>query len=139
MKYAKPGVFLFLPALLLGCGGPQPIGISGSVKYKDEPVANVNVVFLGPGGATATGVTDAQGNFSSVTSAAGKGALPGEYVVTITPSATVSDEPISAPNAYSTESTESPFPVRYADSAGTPLKATVAPDKTKFDFVLTDS
>ena len=139
MKYVKRVLLLLVPALLLGCGGPKPIAISGSVKYKEEPVANVNVVFIGTNGATATGVTDAQGNFSSVTSVAGNGAVAGDYVVTITPSATVSDEPISDPNAYSTEATAAPFPIRYADSAGTPLKATVAPDKTKFDFVLTDS
>jgi len=125
--------------LLMGCGGPSPVPVSGSVKYNGNPVPNVSVIFLGTEGSTATGQTDADGNFSRVNSKHGEGALPGDYTVTITPSTTMSDEPISDPSAYDAAPAEPPFPGKYSDTAASDLKVTVsAGGENKFDLTLTD-
>jgi hypothetical protein len=72
----------------LGCGGsgfatPEPV--SGRVFFQDKPVEGARVTFLSTseGGRSASGTTDSQGNFSLTTFKRNDGAIPGDYVVTI--------------------------------------------------------
>src|SRR4051794_4127534 len=80
------------PALLspLGCsdeGLGKRYSVSGTVKYKGEPVSKARISFVPKSGGSSTHgaygqVTD--GSFSSLTTLTdGDGALPGEYFVTV--------------------------------------------------------
>jgi hypothetical protein len=124
----KRSVFCLVSLALLvvaGCGGPGPVPVSGTVTYQGQPLADVNVTFLGPEGLVATGTTDAQGQFSKLDSnRGGEGAVPGEYRVTITPKSNVPADP-SATVSYEMASAP-PFPPKYMTLETTDLKATVA-------------
>lgn len=71
----------------LGCGGsdfPEPIPVSGSVSYQGEPVEGAKVSFLSQtGGRSASGTTDASGEYSLTTFNTNDGAIPDDYAVTI--------------------------------------------------------
>jgi hypothetical protein len=79
---------------LIGCGSGHPatVFVSGDVTYKGQPVEGANVV-LGRGsrsvalGEIAIGKTDAKGHFELTShfagQASGRGAVPGDYEVTI--------------------------------------------------------
>jgi len=86
---------LSIPAILSGCGNtnlPQTSVVKGRVTYQGDPVEGATVIF-GRGnrnmgaGEVALGKTDSNGDFSLTTHLAGqtdvKGAVPGEYKVTI--------------------------------------------------------
>jgi hypothetical protein len=121
-----------------GCGGPGPVPVTGTVTYQGQPVADVNVTFLGADGLVATGSTDAQGQFANLRPhGSGEGALPGEYRVTITPKSNVSDDPSGA-ISYEMVS-RPPFPNKYLTLETTDLTATVATGSDNhFPFELTD-
>lgn len=131
-------VCLVAVLVVLGCGGPGAVPVTGTVTYQGQPVADVNVTFLGADGLLATGSTDAQGNFGRLRpQGPGEGALPGEYRVTITPksnvsadsSDTISYEMVSAP----------PFPNKYMTLETTDLTASVAAGSDNhFTFELSD-
>jgi hypothetical protein len=114
------------------------VPVSGVVTYGGQPVANVNVTFLGADGAVATGVTDAQGQFTRLSpNRPGDGALPGDYKVTITPKSDVAAEP-SGPIDYQLQ-TGPPFPVKYMTLEASDLTATVtAGAENNFTFELVD-
>lgn len=130
--------FLLLAATL-GCGSGT-VPVSGTVTYKGKPVANVNVVFLGQAGAYAQGTTDAQGQFSQVTSREGDGATPGDYTVTIAQKTEVQDEdagPVTYD--YSVPTSPPPFPVKYLSADGSDVKVTIAKGaENKFQIELKD-
>jgi hypothetical protein len=71
-------------ALVTGCSA-KPVPTKGVVIFKEKPLANATVVFHSqePDGKSATGQTDAQGQFELTTSTLKDGAMPGEYKVTI--------------------------------------------------------
>jgi len=134
----KPGVGLTLVLLLMftGCGDSK-VPVSGTVLYNSQPLPNVNVVMIRNDGKVASGVTDGNGTFASVTTdAPGDGALPGEYQVVITPVSTVteSDNGIidySAP-------TKLPFPQTYRSVETSGFKAVVEPGMLPVRFELKD-
>jgi hypothetical protein len=75
--------------LTLGCrGGNAELGtvrVSGTVRFKGQPVADAIVNFLSPtpGLRGAVGKTDASGRFELTTLTPGDGAMPGSYGVVI--------------------------------------------------------
>src|SRR5262245_17600189 len=69
-----------------GCGGPdKPVKVRGVVLLDDQPLAGATVTFLPVAGTsrTANGRTDADGAFRLTTYTTNDGALPGEYIVTV--------------------------------------------------------
>lgn len=155
------------PALLLAIGcSDSGIGklypVSGTVKYKGEPVAKARINFVPKSGGSNTHgsygtVTD--GKFSSVTTLTeGDGALPGEYFVTV--DTRVIDEEKVKSNAADLASkhkmegkisqippelqaqglkeAKAMIPGKYQLAETTDLKATVKEQANKFDFELKD-
>lgn len=81
--------FLALGALVCsGCGGetgPPTYSVTGNVTMGGSPVDGAVVTFLpDQGGTAAVGTTDASGNYTLTTRAAGDGAEAGQYKVTVT-------------------------------------------------------
>lgn len=84
-----------MPAILLllaGCSGesfPETYAVTGVVMYQDRPVegATVTLVPGDPKGRSASGITDAKGQFSVKTyftpEHRPEGALPGDYAITV--------------------------------------------------------
>jgi hypothetical protein len=122
MKFCR-ALFTLLVLCAIGCGTSK-VPVSGTVTYKGQPVADSNVIFTGAGGGeaagkTATGRTDAQGNFTLGTDAPADGAVPGDYVVSVVP-----NMPEPKEGDYSA-APPPPFPARYMNATGSDLKATV--------------
>ncbi|MDR0609974.1 MAG: carboxypeptidase-like regulatory domain-containing protein [Planctomycetaceae bacterium] len=74
--------------LCLGCGNSNLDGLvpaKGVLKFNGQPVAGASVIF-NPVDQTrsASGLTDANGNFTMMTLNPGDGVYPGEYIVTVT-------------------------------------------------------
>ena len=88
-------------ALAAGCGPkaisvPKTAPVAGSVTFKGRPAAGYRVTFhprfdIGAVKFTPSGETDAAGRFTLSTGAAGDGAPPGEYAVTVVKPKVVSD------------------------------------------------
>ena len=75
------GCFALL--MFASCGGERLTKVSGTVKYKDKPVANATVVFTPvTGGITGAATTDANGLYS-LSSTLGAGIRAGAYEVRI--------------------------------------------------------
>lgn len=78
---------IVLALVFAGCGGGggKTSSTSGRVTYKGQPVPKANVSFTPVEGASraATGLTDADGNYTLGTFAASDGAIPGNYRVSI--------------------------------------------------------
>lgn len=71
---------------LSGCGGgsERPVPVGGKVLLGGKPVDGAVVTYHSKGGGrSASGKTDAEGNFKLTTINTGDGAPPGEYTVTI--------------------------------------------------------
>lgn len=71
---------------LSGCGDglPKPVPVGGKVTFSKKPVEGALVTFLSKGGGrSASGRTDAEGNFKLTTINTDDGAPPGEYTITI--------------------------------------------------------
>lgn len=83
-------VLAALPACLGGCGskseGPELATVSGTVKYKGQPLENAQVVFLPEtaGAPSASGTTDKSGYYQLMTRIPGDGAILGKHRVTVT-------------------------------------------------------
>jgi hypothetical protein len=137
-----PGLLL-LGLLLMGCGKPKPVKVSGVVVGPDgKGVPNVWVRFqpvAGAGGRFAHGTTDEDGSFSLTTQAEDDGALPGEYKVTIYPLPESREEELQVdPKVGLTRfvdperrevikrtTRESPFHANYSSPETTPLTVMV--------------
>jgi hypothetical protein len=135
---AKRLVALALVPVLLGCGGPRPVKVSGTVTLNGEPVEGAMVQFVPvkDGGRPATAVTTADGGFSLTTIENHDGALPGDYKVVIT-----YKPPVESGPAQSTEQgmreimklqekakrTKPKYviPAPYTDAAKTPITQSV--------------
>lgn len=94
---------------LPGCGGgfkgPKTVAASGTVTYKNAPVAEANVAFLGDGQTQpALAITDANGTFVLTTTKAGDGAVPGTHKVTVTKKMAAPAPKSTDPKAGSMES-----------------------------------
>lgn len=106
-------------------GGPSPVAVSGVVVYQGQPVPNVNVILIGRGNATATGMTGADGRFANMTTnLLGDGAFPGHYTVGIAPINTGQDP--NAPLTYQVPPPP-PFPPKFLSADTSGLKVTVQP------------
>ncbi|HUY34565.1 MAG TPA: carboxypeptidase-like regulatory domain-containing protein [Pirellulales bacterium] len=88
---------MFIVLGLLGCSpGPKikTVPVSGTVKYKGQPVVGAIVTFLktADGGRNAGGLTDSEGKFTLETQIGGaksqNGAVEGSYTVTVATAAT---------------------------------------------------
>src|SRR5687768_17292422 len=67
-----------------GSGSERPVPVGGKVTLGEKPVDGAVVTFHSKGGGrSASGKTDADGNFKLTTINTGDGAPPGEYTVTI--------------------------------------------------------
>lgn len=127
-----------------GCGDQRPktVAVKGSVVYNNSPVEGAAVMFQRDGARPATGQTDEEGNFTLTTFGENDGAIPGEYVVTITkmesapePTGEVGREP---PKAAASKP-KSLLPVKYSEPKSSDLKETVsAPGPNEFTFELKD-
>lgn len=110
--------------------------VTGTVKFADgKPVPRVMVLFHSPGGRIATGMTNLQGQFSSLTTfATNDGVQAGDCIVTLS----------LAPSGMPSELTEAPekpelqFSVDYLNKKTSGLSAKVrAGGQNHFGFVLT--
>ena len=152
------------PALLLalGCsddGLGKRYPVSGTVKYKGEPVNKARISFV-PTKAGAPGASGevVNGNFSSLTTLnPGDGVLPGDYTILVD-QRVIDEEKARAETAKvakehgmegvhmippelqakAMENAKSAIPGKYQTVETSDLKATVDPGHTKFDFTLTD-
>jgi hypothetical protein len=153
MKYVVIGVSLLLAS---GCGNQQSRQtdlpdsvppVSGKVTLDEKPLKGATVLFnsadsSAPG---AVGVTDAEGRYELSVGYSGgeskKGAIPGEYLVTVSLFVSPDGSPAPPPGPdegpMMSGAMES-LPLRYWNVEETPLKATVGPDGgTDFNFDLT--
>jgi hypothetical protein len=129
-----------------GCGssGPTTVEVTGTVTYNNSPVAGAAVMFQGGTGRPATGETDSQGKFTLRTFGADDGAVPGEYVVTITKVESVPPgQPGGDAGREPPTSTRTPpkslIPMKYNDAKTSGLKETVSESgPNDFTFNLTD-
>lgn len=163
---ARRGLALLLgPALLVvvGCsddGVGKRYPVSGTVKYKGQPVAKARINFVNKGaGAQGAYGTVENGVFSSLTTVQeGDGALPGEYVVTVD-TREIDEAKVKAQadelatknkmqgklsqippelQARALKDAKAVIPGKYQLPETTDLKAVVKEDKNKFDFELKD-
>lgn len=142
--------FACLSGLLLftfGCGGTPsrnlPVAyVEGVVTLDGAPLTEASVLFIPKtqgSGESAGGYTDATGKYTltSMNGDPGKGALPAEYIVTIsktvsTPIPGAKVEEGDAPP----EKTEEVTPAVYRDRTKSPLAASVVQGKNSFNFEL---
>ncbi|MEZ6062152.1 MAG: hypothetical protein R3C19_17575 [Planctomycetaceae bacterium] len=103
-----PGLFVLPAAVALigisGCGSsveiPRTVPVKGKVTYKDQPLADAEVAFVSKldnkDVLAARGMTNSAGEFSLTTYIDPQhevsGATPGDYVVTVNKSETMSTE-----------------------------------------------
>jgi hypothetical protein len=132
---------LALVPFILGCGGPRPVKVSGTVTLNGQPVEGAMVQFVPvkDGGRPATGLTTADGGFNLTTIENHDGALPGDYKVVIT-----YNPPVESGPAQSTEQgmkeimklqekakrvkPKYVIPPAYTDASRTPLTQSVPTD-----------
>jgi hypothetical protein len=127
-----------------GCSkAPGTIPVGGKITYRGKPVLKAEVQFTpvesGADGALrriAAGEVDSQGVYSLSTFRKGDGALPGEYVVTITP-VKIKNIDGGDPSAKM----QKIAPDIYMQTSATPLKASIQADASgslTLDFDLKD-
>jgi len=137
-------VTIFTTVFLIGCGdgGLATVGVSGTVTYNGEPVANASITFTPKTqgvGHPGYGTTDEKGVYLLQTSQgkADAGTTPGDYLVAIRKVEVDPNAPPPAPG-YPAQ-TRSVIPTRYAQTGTSELTATVENKRSNvFDFALTD-
>ncbi len=135
---------------------PRTVPVSGSVRYRGNPVADADVAFITPGNARyAIGVTDGQGRFTLGTFMPGDGAIPGTHRVTIGTLRSLSSPLFTGTIPTTKEEFQAylksikdreamikagrtAVPTRYAREETSPLEVTVGPAGGTFDLELTD-
>lgn len=133
-----------LLAVACGCGSnrPKAVPAKGTVTYKNEPVEGAAVMFQRERARPATGQTDADGNFTLTTFEPNDGAIPGDYVVTITKFESLPESTGDAgrePPKPAAGPPKSLIPQKYGDPKASGLKETVAaPGPNEFTFELKD-
>ena len=135
-----------LVAGVAGCGPDTPttVEVMGTVTYKNQPVEGAAVMFQSTTGKPATGETDSQGKFKLRTFGENDGAIPGEYVVTITkmesvPPGQPGGDPGREPPTSTRKPPQSLIPLKYNDAKNSGLKETVTEaGPNDFTFELAD-
>jgi hypothetical protein len=133
-------------ACLAGCGGSGLHSVTGHVNYRGQPVLGALVTFAcQEANSVASGMTDAQGNFTLSTYRAGNGAVVGTHQVTVTKftpgsggvsSSASMEEMVKPPPAVAPQNQ---LPARYATAATSGLEFTVtAAGPNEFTIELTD-
>ena len=139
-----------------GCSDrPRLVSVSGTVRYRGEPVADADVAFITPAASRyAIAKTDARGRFALGTFAPGDGALAGTYRVTVSSMRGVSPPP-SMDMARTKEESDAQLrwfaeyeaavkagragvPIRYSRQDTSPLEVTIGPTGGTCDLELTD-
>jgi hypothetical protein len=119
-----------------GCGGgPKIAPVSGVVKMKDKPLAQVQVEFYPEGnGPRAVGETDAEGRFTLTTDTGKSGALVGVNRVVLRDLSVMKDEFLGrAAEGRDMSTGKKPrFVKPYDDPNTTTLKETVADGTNNF-------
>lgn len=118
---------------LAGCGDsgrPQTASVQGTVTLDGAPLGGVSVQFIPQEdkGRSATGTTDAAGNYTLSTFQTGDGAIPGLYkVIVVRP---ISDEQALSEKGLPDASPPAPsgpeIPSKYSDPKQTELTTTVS-------------
>lgn len=128
------GTLIATALFIAGCGGasdaPQTVAVSGTVKLDDAPLEGAIVTFVDPAGknSSATGATDASGNYS-LSTGANAGAIPGSYNVSISRLVGPDGSPVAVEEGMDAEQLQAQglakqsLPSKYVD--GTELKAEV--------------
>jgi len=141
------GVLLGLAlGIMTGCGssGPQMGRVSGKVTYQDQPVANATVTFLpeAAGSQSATGITDASGEYQLSTFGKNDGALVGKHRVNVVARAAFEGKlPPGAGEAMLEEfqaAGKPLIPQKYFNVETSGLSFEVESGSNQFDLVLTD-
>jgi hypothetical protein len=157
------GLFLVVP-FLLGCSSEPSVGavpVTGTVTLDGKPVEGATISFVpdGDSSLSASGLTDASGNFRLTSVSPGDGAVPGKYKVTVSkltadsqaaPQATSQEEAMKqlqdkmkagGSNAFYTKApppVKETLPERYSNAATSGLQAEVkGSGENKFTFALT--
>ena len=128
-----------------GCSGGGISGtapVAGTVTYKGQPVEGAAVSFIGDGEGSrvATATSGAGGTYELMT-ADTKGALPGQYSVTVTKTQTSGGGPQSmeeAAKAPAAPTSEELLPAKYSSPGTTPLKLEVKSGSNTIDLTLED-
>lgn len=141
----------------MGCGSKQKpafvknlVPATGRVTLKGKPLSGATVRFVPPisvdGGREATAIADQDGRYELATVVPGvspkdsKGALPGEYVVSISRIAMPDGAPfppdVRDENDAIMKGAKQSVPAVYTDAATSTLKATVAGPKAENNFEL---
>jgi len=114
---------VILTSMAAGCSKSDMVAVTGTVTVNGKPAEGVEVMFNPQGsGRMATAHTDASGRFSLSTAAAGDGALPGDYVVTLGEYYPPGKPPAMPKGGGLLPSR---FPPRYQDPTQSPAKAKV--------------
>ena len=131
---------------LVGCtgnpGGPELAPVSGTVKYKGQPLPNAMVVFhpQGEGSFSASGMTDASGAYSLMAPPHGLGAKPGKFSITVEargPDKPPAGQTAVVPGGPSIQG-DLLIPAKYTKPDTSGLEAEVKSGKNTFDFDLKD-
>ena len=139
---------------VMGCGGggPDLTEVKGKVTYKGQAVPEATVTFMPASGPLATGITDANGEFTLITGGS-PGAVTGEHKVSITKLADTGqntqemtsedyEKMLAKPGGGTglTAAPKSEIPERYNNPQTSGLAKTVSSNasENEFEFVLTD-
>lgn len=154
MRYAY-GAGLLTTAFLFGCAGadgdsdrPATAPVSGVVTLDGTPVEGAQVALNpeDPTGQGAFGRTDAEGRYELTTFETADGAVPGNYIVTVTkydvppPQPEASGEDYVPPEAGGArpKAPKNELPTQYSQMHTSELRAVVSAEgENKFDFALT--
>jgi hypothetical protein len=158
-KLVGIAVGLAATAVIVGCGGDDSglntrYKVSGTVKYKGQPVPKGSIVFEPtnppmPQGRVANGTIE-NGSYSLTTATQNDGALPGEYKVIIMSSDLDVAELAKAQgqggmlhqgdegHVKAIKAAKNPLPEKYAQTDKTPEKAKVEARSMTINFDLTD-
>lgn len=120
--------FVTFAFLLGGCSRPtlKTAQVKGRVTVGNRPLQDIQITFIPNEGRPATGITDADGNFSLSTLSSNDGAVPGKHLVRFSFSATADEGDSSAPPP---ESVPLPFHAKYASKRTSGITAEVLEGK----------
>lgn len=139
-------------AFAAGCGPsgpprPKTYPVSGTVTYKGEPVADANLNFqLLTGSCSAFAKADAAGRYELMTFVQGDGAVPGDYLVSITkyeappPSgpSTINENYVPPGSNVPPAPPKNLLPKKYSQLKSSGLTAKVDEGSNTVDFKLAD-
>jgi hypothetical protein len=136
---------------VIGCGEDDGIGrrypVSGTIKYRGQPVPKATVTFTPvdvAAGRPATGGTDENGYYRLGTAATDDGALPGKYTVSISAVEVDLSKTKTAPGGMYRHDiivkapTKKMVPAKYSSTKTSPLAAEVQTERNTRDFELED-